>query len=122
MKRNAISENQLTLPFGEIRAKSLTYENRERVFWGLVLCALSFVGIYIYAINATAHHIAVRQNLERQLSETRAELGALEFEHIALKNGVTIEVAQAHGFGEVSKPLYVSRKSSSALSFNSRAQ
>ena len=104
--------NQLALPFGELgerTAKSISYEDRERFFWFLTAMSLGALLVYVYAINASAHNIAIRQNLERELSEERVELSTLEFQAIALKNSVTLEVAEAHGFREVSEPLYVSR-------------
>ncbi len=109
----------MPLPFGQARSRSISYEDRERAFWFLVSASLLSLIVYVYAINAAAHHIAVRQNLEKQVAETNASLGSLEFNVIALKNNVTLEVAQSHGFTEVKAPLYVSRTASeNTLTFN----
>lgn len=116
------NENQMPLPFsqsGQTRSRAISIEDRERTFWFLASVSLLSLFVYIYAINAAAHHIAVRQNLEKEVAETNTRLSTLEFNVIALKNNVTLEVAQSYGFEEVSAPLYVSRTSSaSSLTFN----
>lgn len=112
----------MPLPFsqsGQTRSRAISIEDRERTFWFLASVSLLSLFVYIYAINAAAHHIAVRQNLEKEVAETNTRLSTLEFNVIALKNNVTLEVAQSYGFEEVSAPLYVSRTSSaSSLTFN----
>lgn len=110
--------NQLALPFSEGNSKALSLEGRERFFWGLVSVSLCSLLIYVYAINAAAHHIAVRQNLEKQVERLNGDLSVLEFETIALKNGVTMEVATNYGFSEVREPLYVSRDAENSLTLN----
>lgn len=127
-KKINFNYNQLSLPFGERgrdfgrSARALLgagQEERERYFWFLASVSVCALLVYIYAINASAHNIAIRQNLERQVAESRSDLSALEFQAIALKNDITLEVAESHGFKEVSKPLYVSRGSKgTALTLN----
>jgi hypothetical protein len=118
-KINFDNDNQMHLPFNQAQSRSISFEDRERAFWFLVSASLLSLVVYVYAINAAAHHIAVRENLEKQVAETNARLGTLEFNVIALKNNITLEVAQNYGFSEVKAPLYVSRTGTeSALSFN----
>lgn len=117
-RRIRISENQLTLPFGEGGEVSISYEDKKKAFWSLVSLSLLALSFYIYAINATAHHIAVRENLEREVSELRAELGVLEFASISLKNAVTMERAVELGFQEAKRPLFVSRAPNTSLTLN----
>lgn len=122
-RKNFHNENQPHLPFTQVRSRAISYEDRERAFWFLVSASLLSLIIYIYAINAAAHHIAVRQNLEKQVAETSARIGSLEFNVIALKNNVTLEVARSYGFEEVKAPLYVSRSASlNTLTFNTVKQ
>ena len=119
MRRINLHENQLSLPFGEGGVRSLSYEHREKLFWYIVGVSVISLFAYIYAINAAAHHIAVRQNLEKEVALMKAELGSLQFTSIALKNGITIEKAYELGFTEVRRPLYVSRDASAgSLTFN----
>lgn len=110
MKRMNIHENQLTLPFGEGRAIAVSFESRQRFLWSLITLSAFSLLAYVYAINATAHHIAVRENLEEKVSNIESDLGALEFAYIDLKNNVTIDTARQFGFKEVKEPLYVSRQ------------
>ena len=117
-RRINISENQLSLPFGERSARTISYEDRARFFWFLVSISLLSLLFYIYAVNATAHHIAVRENLESEVSETSVRLSTLEFTSIALKNDITLEVAHSYGFKEALQPLYVSRDTSYSLTLN----
>jgi hypothetical protein len=114
-------ESQMTLPFGQ-RAKAFALEDRERYFWFLSSVALLSLGVYVYAINAAAHNIALRQSLEREVVETAGRLSSLEFASIEMKNSITIETAQAYGFAEVKEPLYVSRNSSDSLTLNTAAR
>ncbi len=102
----------MALPFGQAGSKVNSYESRERLFWLFASVSVVSIFMYVYAINAAAHHIAVRQNLEKEVSSMNTDLSTLEFKAIELKNAVTIETAQEFGFSEVRQPLYVSRSSS----------
>lgn len=121
MRKLKFNYNQLTLPFDSIRSIRvgfISYDYRVRTFWALVAVSLVSLGAYIYAINATARHIANRQNLERQIAERSRTLDSLEFTYIGLKNNVTIDLAYEKGFREEKSPLFVSRSRTAALSFN----
>jgi hypothetical protein len=117
-KRYISNQSQLYLPFSEARSHAITLEDRQRFFWFMASVSLFSLGIYIYAINAAAHHIAVRQNLESEVQEIHGRLSSLEFDSIALKNAITIDTAREYGFTEVKEPLYVSRSSSQSLTLN----
>lgn len=110
--------NQLPLPFGERGARAIGLDQRQKAFWFMVSLSLCSLLVYVYAINAAAHHIAVRQNLEREVAETTGRLSSLEFATISLKNAVTIETAREYGFTEVKEPLYVSRGGAESLTLN----
>lgn len=99
-------------------SKYAGYNYRAGFFWIMVAVSLLSVFVYIYAINTTARNIALRQNLEREISTASANLDSLEFAYIELKNNITIELAYNQGFREVKNPLYVSRAPSASLSFN----
>lgn len=118
MKRIKFNESQMALPFGEGRARAITWEDRQRYFVYVVSVAMLALGVYVYAINAAAHNIALRQNLEQQVAETELRLSTLEFAAIELKNAITIETAREYGFAEVKEPLYVSRNSADSLTLN----
>ncbi|PJA37087.1 MAG: hypothetical protein CO183_00130, partial [Candidatus Zambryskibacteria bacterium CG_4_9_14_3_um_filter_42_9] len=91
------------------KIKIISYDKRILLFWSLVAVSIFSLFIYIYAINATARNIAVRQDLEKKIVAISANLNSLEFSYIELRNNVTIELARQHGFTEAKSPLYVSR-------------
>jgi hypothetical protein len=115
-RRSRFNENQLTLPFGRIAVTTL--DTRVRLFWTLVGVSLLSLVVYIYAINATARHVAVRQELEREMASASASVNSLEFKLIELKNQITLDLAYEYGFYEVENPLYVRRENPQALTLN----
>ena len=118
MSRKTFNHNQLSLPFGEKGGRAISYEDKSKAFWLLVSISLLSLSFYVYAVNATAHHIAIRQNLEREVASLTAEIGTLEFASIGLRNAITMEKAAELGFSEVRRPLYVSRTPNTALTLN----
>lgn len=100
------------------KTKTISYDQRVRFFWILVIVSVLSLLAYFYAVNAITRNVAIRQNLERQIAHTSTNLSALEFAYIKLKNNVTIELAHEHGFREAGSLLYVSRTRPLSLSFN----
>lgn len=121
-KKFKFNQNQLPLPFGEVGVKALAIGSRQSIFYVLGSMALASIFIYIYAVNASAHHIAVRENLEREVAEANMRLSVLEFAVIESRNAITLETARAYGFAEVKEPLYVSRSSAETLTLNTVAR
>ena len=91
--------------------KSITHsvDHRARIFWTLITISALFLGLYIYAVLATIHHTVARENLLGESQSLDATVSELEYKDIALKNTLSLDVALAKGFTEVTKPLYVSR-------------
>ncbi|MEK7227405.1 MAG: hypothetical protein AAB641_00755 [Patescibacteria group bacterium] len=117
-RRIKINYNQLSLPFTERGARTISLEDRRRFFWFLAgICFFALV-LYIYAIEATARNIAMRANLEMRVAEAEGKLSSLEFAYIELKNNVSIELARLYGFEEVKRPLYISRSKDNSLTLN----
>lgn len=100
------------------KTKTISYDTRYKAFWSLVSLCILLSALYIYAIVSTVGNTAVRENLEGENAILAAELGEMEFRYISMKNGVSIELARAHGFQEVTSPVYVSRVRSNSLSAN----
>ncbi len=123
-RKQKFNYNQLTLPLSEVRdrAAALSIDHRAKAFWFLAsTCMLSFV-LYVYAVNATAHNVAMRASLEREAAELTGELATLEFQYISLQGDVTLARAAEYGFEEVKEPLYVSKTSGNSLSFNTQSR
>ncbi|MDO8424231.1 MAG: hypothetical protein Q7S54_01300 [bacterium] len=117
-RRINISENQLSLPFSQRGARTISYDQRIRFFWFLAGVAICSLALYIYAIEATARNVALRENLETRVTEAESKLSSLEFAYIKLKNNVSMELAHQYGFREASSPLYVSRSYQGSLTLN----
>lgn len=100
------------------KTKIISYNRRVYLFWILVFISIISLSVYIYAVNAIARNIAVKQDMERQITNMTNDFNSLEFAYIELRNNVTMELAYQHGFQEVKSPLYISRIHPQALSFN----
>ncbi len=123
MRKQKFNYNQLSLPLGEGRAATaLSFENRTKAFWALSSACLLSLVLYVYAVNATAHNVAMRASLEREAAELTGELASLEFQYINLQGDVTLTRAAEYGFEEVKEPLYVSKTAGNSLSFNTQSR
>lgn len=98
--------------------KTISYDTRAKAFWTLIFISLASIVVYILAINATVRNTVARQRLESEVANISTQLGELEFSYIGLKNKVSLEVAYARGFQNVSSPQYISRGESRSLSMN----
>lgn len=96
----------------------ISYDRRVYLFWILVFISTISLFTYIYAVNAIARNIAIKQDLEKQITNISNDFNSLEFAYIELRNNVTMELAYQHGFQEVKSPLYISRINPQSLSFN----
>ena len=101
-----------------LKTKTISYDNRVRFFWFLVAVSILSLFTYVYAVSATARHIAVRQGLEKEIADVTTNLDALEFQYIETKNNITLELAHHYGFKEARNPLYISRTPNDSLTFN----
>ena len=118
MRRINIHKDQLALPFDTIRTGAISYDYRVHFFWVMMTVSIVALCTYIYAINATARHVAERQALEKHISTISLKLDSLEFAYIELRNNVTLEMAYAQGFKEEKSPLFVSRDTRGSLTYN----
>lgn len=100
------------------KTRTISYDNRVRFFWIMVVVSILSLSIYVYAVNATARNIVVRRDLEKQITSVSSSLNSLEFAYIELRNNITIELAYLYGFKEVRNPLYISRTNPASLSYN----
>ncbi len=100
------------------KTKIISYDQRVCFFWLLAAVSIISFFVYIYAINAIARNIAVKQGLERQIANMSANFESLEFAYIELRNNVTVELAYQRGFQEARSLLYIPRARPQSLSFN----
>jgi hypothetical protein len=108
----------------EISAYSIRKETTEKrmkaaVFGlaaGIVLSAVLY-GVFLVE---TVVHTTYRQNTQRTISTLRTEVGDKETERVALKQGITVELAKSLGYVEMGNPQYLARSNSNKVSLNSR--
>lgn len=100
------------------KTKAISYDSRVRIFWTLAAACMLFLVVYVYAINMTIRNTAERAELEALVADLGVETSSLEFEYIAKKSEVDMELAYSYGFREAEKPLYVSRARAGGLTLN----
>lgn len=98
--------------------KSIPYDVRVRAFWTLATLCLALLVIYIYAVNATVHNTLARQTLQNEAANLSTHISEMEYNAITLKNNVSLDLALAHGFQEVTSPIFITRSDGRALSMN----
>lgn len=100
------------------KTKALSFDTRVRTFWTLTFFSIISLVLYIYGVNATVHNTVARARLEGEVSTISTHIGEMEFAYIGLKNKVSLQVAYARGYSDVTEPTYVSRASARSLSMN----
>ena len=101
-----------------IRTKTISYDSRIRIFWALVLLVVMSFGLYVYALNAVIRNTVARQNLELVAADLSTQASSLEYAYINLKNKISIDMAYAQGFKDISSPIYISRARANSLTMN----
>lgn len=100
------------------KAKTISYDARARAFWILVIGSVLLIATYIVAIEMTVHNTVTREKLQNQSDTLATVVSQLEFQDIALKNNVDLNLAYAQGFKDVTAPVYISRAAAGSLSMN----
>ncbi len=100
------------------KTKTLSYEDRARIFWSLIIVSCLCLIVYVVAVNYTVRNTVARQTLEVEEANRAALIGDLEFSYIAMKNKVSLDLAYSRGFKEVKSPTYISQSASRVLTFN----
>lgn len=92
--------------------------NREKtIFWILSAILLLSVGFYMYSINATIRNIVLRERLEAESSQISLNVSNQEFKYITMHNSITLSLAYAHGFKDVSEKKFISQNHTDLVSF-----
>jgi hypothetical protein len=104
------------------KTKAISYDARIRAFWTLSAISVLAFAVYIYSVNMTIRNTALRSDLEAQVGEMSVDQSGLEFAYIKKSREINMDVAYAHGFHDAPAPLYVSRTTGSALTYNTRTR
>jgi hypothetical protein len=100
--------------------KVLQLNNEKTMFWSLIGLLVLSLGFYMYFINATVHNVVARQNLEAEASTLTLDIGNKEFQYITERNNVTLQVAYAMGFKDVTEKTFISKNTSRQVSYLTR--
>jgi cell division protein FtsL len=84
---------------------------KEKVFWFAVLLMLLLMFTYFYLVRATAFNAVKITEIRKEVSVLNQEIGSLEFEIIAVKNNLNLELAYSMGFKETNNVRFIQRKS-----------
>lgn len=103
------------------KTKALSFDTRVRTFWMLIVLSIISLALYMYGVKATVYNTVARQQLETEVSNISTHIGEMEFAYIGLKNKVSLEVAYARGYLDVTAPTYISRAAAHSLSMNTPA-
>ena len=97
-------------------------QDRGNIFWSLAVGIIIMTGFYIYFFSNTVYTTFQRQQTQKSIAALEEKAGNLESGYLNLKNAVTIELAHAKGFREITTTEYISKKSSGvSLSLNTNA-
>jgi hypothetical protein len=100
--------------------KVLQLNNEKTIFWSLIAGLFLSICFYMYFINATVHNVVARQNLEAEASTLTLAIGNKEFKYITERNNVTLQVAYAMGFKDVTAKTFITKDSSKQVSYLTR--
>ena len=88
-------------------------QNREKdIFRALIVSFFLFAGFYIYCVNVTVHNVVAREDVENEISKLTLSIGREEFAYITMRNEITLPLAYAKGFQDVSVKTFISSKNS----------
>ena len=100
-----------------MKEKILELDREKTIFWALVGLLFLCAGFYMYFINDTIHNVVERQALESKASALTLSIGSEEFQYISLRNKITLPLAYSLGFKDAETKTFISKKSSSYVSY-----
>jgi len=98
--------------------KILQFNNKKNIVWALIFTVVVLFAFYGYLIKKTVLNVVERGRAEQALNTLGSKVGELEFQYIALKNKVNLDLAYTLGFKNVEKSAFISRKTPDILSLN----
>jgi ABC-type lipoprotein release transport system permease subunit len=97
----------------------LIYKLSNRtLFFILAGILVSVFVFYVYLVNKTVMNIVAREKTERTIATLSGAIGELELKYIHLRNSVTLDLAHAKGFKDVTSITFIPKNASSELSYN----
>ncbi|MDQ3014540.1 MAG: hypothetical protein M3Q73_01600 [bacterium] len=93
--------------------------NTKLLFFVLAGLLLMIFVSYAYLINKTIMNVVAREKSEQRIATLSSVIGELEFEHMMVKNKVTLELAHQKGFMDASPSRFLARSGALLLTYNS---
>ena len=84
---------------------------QKDVFWATSITCFTLIGLYLFFLASSVVNVAVRQSVNDKIVNLSSEVAQLEFQYVALQNGVTSEVALSKGYVVQAPIAYVSKES-----------
>jgi len=86
----------------------LCAQERKWVLSLLAVLAAVFV-LYIYFVTSSVVQVVMRQELDKEITETKANISELEVAYMNAQHMVSAEIASREGYVEVEKKVYIDR-------------
>ena len=91
----------------------------KALFFILSAVLLTIFAMYVYLVNKTIMNVVARESATQELSTLSGSLGELEFDYMALKNTVTLDLAYSEGFKDMSPTRFLARgEKTTTLTYN----
>jgi hypothetical protein len=96
------------------------YNTERKWLFGAVLFFILSSALYMYFVSASIHHVVMRKEIDRKISEQGSELSQLESAYIDAQHAVSAELATRHGFITTHHKIFIDQ-SDSTLVLNSNS-
>ncbi|MFH0845821.1 MAG: hypothetical protein V1851_00235 [Patescibacteria group bacterium] len=92
--------------------------DKRMVFWILVFSSILLMVSYFYLIIQSTVNVTTYRTMEEKIINLNTKLGEYEFQYMALKSQIDLEMAKTLGFAETSDVHFVDKSlASNAISF-----
>jgi len=93
-----------------LKTRVLRLDQRKLFFLSFVF-VLFLIGFYLFSVNATVFNVAERTQIEKEVNLLEHKIGELEFDLIAERSNIDMELAYSFGFEEAKNIKFISKKS-----------
>ncbi len=83
--------------------------NMSSVVWALFAVFIVLLALYGVLVRQTVFNVVSRQQSENKITDLNSKIGDLEFKYMTATNNITIEMAYAKGFKDVTDPSFITR-------------
>lgn len=93
---------------------SICARERTWVFSLLAVLAAVFV-LYIYFVTASVVQVVIRQELDGEITDTKAKISTLETAYMQAQHQVSAEIASRDGYVAVDHKVYIDQAQDTAV-------